>query len=224
MAILKPQSHTAEFLGRFRGLSALGFGLSIGEASAPSRAAEFEPLSEAEDDQVWDLLKEFEKTGLRLRIVVDDPDRFFSNGPNADPHLLAGYILGTNSIAERLNYVQFVHILKNNVFESLSGIEEISNLPHDYFSYISWSEEELMEVVDERMKYAKVSDKEVFSDDRAAVLETMIDQLRNGPRDLLRYAEIVMKKGNTSRLSLEITGGVRVRLQAFRTATDEGGL
>lgn len=200
--VLKVGTKLADAVSRFRGVSAFGFGISIGEARKKEHD-DFGLISEEENDALWNLIEDFGAAGLRLRVVIDDADRLFSRGTEFNPHLLAGYMLGANAVAARFPFVQFIHIIKNNVFGELRAVEEMANLPHDYFSYISWTPAELMELIEARMQFAGVSADDVFEGEQSQVLSTMIDQLRNGPRDLLRYAEIVLKSDHAAKLSLE---------------------
>jgi len=201
-ALLKPGSGLLKLLGRFRGVSVLGCGLEIGAPEGGGRSFKIHRISAEEDAGIWDLLSDFQQYGIKIRIVLDDPDRLFTHDGKSDPHLLAGYILGTNEIAKRLDFVQFVHILKSNVFHSIREVEEIDNLPHDYFDYISWTEDELQLLVESRMKYAEVVETEIFERSLRDTVGILSHNIRNGPRDLLRYLEIILKSDLAAKVSV----------------------
>lgn len=188
--VLKASSQAVGLLKRFQGLSVLGCGLTLRPGE---KIQSFDPLPAKETSGITELLREFGKSGRRLRIVIDDPDRLFSRGSTFDPHLLAGYILGTNQVASELDFVQFIHILKSSVYDTLRDVEEVANLPYDYFGYIGWSREELGDLVASRLKFSGADEVEIFSPSAAGSVDRIAELIRNGPRDLLRYLEIILK-------------------------------
>ncbi|WP_454761723.1 P-loop ATPase, Sll1717 family [Caulobacter segnis] len=206
-AIFNPGSMTVDLLKRFRGLQILGCGFEIGDPVDRSNDLKIRHIPEVENSSVWSLLEDFKNYNIQIRIVIDDPDRLFTFNGKGDSDLLAGYILGTNEISKSLRYVQFVHIIKSNVYQELSTVEEIANLPHDYFDYISWNQEELEKLVESRMSYAEIDQNEVFADPMAESMGILAEQIRNGPRDTLRYLEIILKSSLDAKVSLETISG-----------------
>jgi hypothetical protein len=213
--LFAPGSRALEILKRFQGLSIMGVGLTL---RAPDNNSAFEPVTSDEADEVLDLLKSFNGGDRRLRVVIDDPDRLFTKGTTFDPHLLAGYILGTNALARELDYVNFVHVIKSNVYDSLSDVEEISNLPYDYFRYIGWTKKELSNLLSERIRYSDVSPDDLFEDPEGYGLDLFLDRIRNGPRDLLRYIEIILKSSPTAKIGRDtiVANEERFRHEARR--------
>lgn len=202
-AIFKPGTVAVDLLKRFRGLQILGCGFEIGDSADRDHSLKIRQIPKADNSAIWSLLEDFQKYNIQIRIVVDDPDRLFTFNGKGDPDLLAGYILGTNEISKLLRYVQFVHIIKSNVFQELISVEEIANLPDDYFDYISWSEDELSKLVKSRMDYAQISPDEIFSDPMKDSINIIAEQIRNGPRDTLRYLEIILKSNNNAKVSID---------------------
>jgi hypothetical protein len=190
-------SRLASLLSTVNNLSVMGIG--VGWKGDDDKV--FEPISDTEDRSVQNLLSSLNGSGLRVRIVVDDPDRLFAAGHVVDAHLLAGYILGTNWISSRFDFVQFVHVLKSNVYDALWDVEELANLPHDYYHYLGWSRAELISLVAARLQYSGVKEQEIFSPSLAECVDEIIPLIRNGPRDLLRYLEIILKSGADKRVT-----------------------
>lgn len=197
-ALLNPSEKVGDVLRRFTGLSILGCGIEWN--GEKGRAGNFQ-LTPQEDTKVLDLLKEAGATGIKVRVVLDDPDRLFTRAGQLDANLMAGYILGTRALEQSLNYVSFVNIMKGQAYEAVRDIEEIANLPHDYFAHISWTQNELNALVDSRMKFANVSDADVFAEPKEEKIAEMSLAIRNGPRDLLRFMEIILKNGGLSQIS-----------------------
>jgi energy-coupling factor transporter ATP-binding protein EcfA2 len=202
-AIFKPGTVAVDLLKRLRGLQILGCGLEIGDASERGNEFKLQRIPTVESSAIWSLLTDFQSYNIRIRIVVDDPDRLFTHNGKGDPHLLAGYILGTNEISKSLRYVQFVHIIKSNVLQELNTVEEIANLPHDYFDYISWSRDELQKLIESRISYANLAPTDVFIDPVSDAVSVISEQIRNGPRDTLRYLEIILKSSPNAKVSID---------------------
>lgn len=199
--LFSPGTDAFGVLEKHRGLSILGCGLELGQAATRERALRIRSLPEAESEAILSLLQSFSEFGLKIRIVIDDPDRLFDHGGKPDRELLAGYILGTNSVARRYRYIQFVHILKGNVFRELNEMEEIANLPSDYFDYISWTRPELKRMIEARIQYANVDPNEIFQGPLEANIDLLADRVRNGPRDLLRFLELILKSSEHEKVS-----------------------
>jgi hypothetical protein len=198
-AILKPLGKISSMLKGMEGFSILGAGLNFKPAASDS----FEPLTRHEEAQLCDLLQKFGGMGHRLRIVVDDPDRLFTRGATFDPQLLAGYILGANWIANQVKFVQFIHVLKSSVYDALRSVEEMANLPHDYFRYLGWNSGELRQLIEARLRFSGVDPGVIFDDVETYSVPLMSEKIRNGPRDLLRYMEIILKSSGQAKISAE---------------------
>lgn len=195
--ILAPGSRLDQALKRSQGLAVMGIGLSV---RTPDASTGFDPITTDDVSGVMELLREFNGSGHKLRIVVDDPDRLFTKGTSFDPHLLAGYILGTNWLARELDFINFVHVVKSNVFDALWEVEEIANLPYDYFRYISWNRDELKALVTARISHSGADASEIFEDSENYSIDIFMERIRNGPRDLLRFLEIILKVDSTAKV------------------------
>ncbi|RYG58095.1 MAG: hypothetical protein EON56_00720 [Alphaproteobacteria bacterium] len=183
---------------RFQGLSLMGVGLNFKAGETPQK---FSPLTKPELDELESILDEFGQNGPKIHIIIDDPDRLFTKGTSFDPHLLAGYILGTNYISARFPFVRFTHVVKSSVFDTLQDVEEMANLPYDYFNYVSWSKAELIDLMRSRIAYSGADPEDLFEDPMGFSVEVFQTKIRNGPRDILRYIEIILKSGPDAKVS-----------------------
>jgi hypothetical protein len=209
-ALLNPRRRIARLLERFQGFSIMGAGLTLRPGE---RVQTFQPLPRQDVQDILELLRSILTSDRYLRVVIDDPDRLFTKGTTFDPHLLAGYILGTNYISEMIENVQFVHVLKSSVYDQLREVEEMANLPFDYFRYVSWTSSELSEIVRARLEFSRTQPDEIFSDPIEITLPAAINEIRNGPRDLLRFLEVTLKAKSDAMISID---SLRASRGAFR--------
>lgn len=196
--LLDASGKVARLLKRFQGLSLMGVGLNFKAGEAPQR---FSPLTKPETDELESILDDFGQNGPGIHIIIDDPDRLFTKGTSFDPHLLAGYILGTNFIASRFSFVRFTHVVKSSVFDNLQDVEEMANLPYDYFNYVSWSRSELIDLIRARISYCGADAADLFEDPVNFAVDIFLTKIRNGPRDILRYIEIILKSAPDAKVS-----------------------
>lgn len=214
-AILDPKSRIGSALRRFKGFSILGCGIQWnGERSGEVDFA----LTAQDDSNVLNLLRTATARGLRVRVVLDDPDRLFTRQGSLDSNLMAGYILGTQALANEVPGLIFINIIKGHVYEAIRDVEEVASLPYDYFSHISWELEELVEMLSNRIQYAGVAPDDVFDGDQEGLTDQLLGEIRNGPRDLLRFIEIIMKSAPNAKVSFETISANR---SAFRRAARE---
>ncbi|MDP3379119.1 MAG: hypothetical protein Q8S53_12215 [Brevundimonas sp.] len=197
-ALLSETGAVGKVLRRFKGFSVLGCGMQWNAEA--SDEADFS-LSPQDDNRVLEHLRAATSAGINIRVVLDDADRLFTRQTKLDVELMSGYVLGTHSLSAKIPGLVFVNILKSHVYEAMKSIEEIANLPIDYFSHILWTRDELVEVLDSRMSYAGVGVSDIFEDDKAVCVDLMIESIRNGPRDLLRYIEIILKASASAKIS-----------------------
>jgi len=112
-----------------------------------------------------------------------------------------------------------VHILKSHMKELLFTIEEFTNLSSRAIQYIAWSPKELLELIERRVGYSKLKWNDVFRCSKEEFLEFMQFKLRNGPRDLLRFIDIVFDSvGNGKAMAIVDFRGKEedYRLYAFQ--------
>jgi hypothetical protein len=90
--------------------------------------------------------------------------------------------------------ITVVHILKSHVKELLDTIEEFTNRSTRLVTYISWDNGELLELISKRLKYSSLLWQDVFAISESDFTEIVAPRLRNGPRDLLRYIDIILQR------------------------------
>ncbi len=157
------------------------------------RKQEFIAIGKNESAPAIKLLKKIVDSCYSINIVTDDADRIFG-GESLNKHLLGGFILGCSDLKNEVNGITIVHILKSHVKESLYSIEEFTNRSTRLTTYISWSDAELVELLMKRLKYSKLQWNNVFSISKEDFVEVVSPRLRNGPRDLLRYVDLILQR------------------------------
>ena len=187
--VLRPASALLTRLKSLQGISIFGCGVSF---KAPDEGAAFKPVPKGEMTSAVSLLKKLVATGFRVEVVTDDADRIFG-GNVVDKHLLAGFILGCGDLKRQIDGLSVVHILKSHVKELLFTIEEFTNLSTRAIQYIAWEPEELLKLIQRRLEFAEIEWTDVFGCTRTQLMEFLVPKLRNGPRDLLRYIDIVLQ-------------------------------
>ena len=78
----------------------------------------------------------------------------------------------------------------------------MANLPSDYFDYISWDSAELIRLIEARLAYAALRTEDVFEAPLTDIVDLLAMEIRNGPREILRYIEIILKSGDGAKVSL----------------------
>lgn len=183
--------------GRWRGLgvSVLGTGFTVTRGDAPTLIG----LTNAEDfSTARAVLEELCSNGVTIRIVVDDPELVFSDRQDLDPHLVGGFLLAGLSLASRVPNFKVVSFVKTHVYHPVRAmIEDFSKYP-DHQSRLGWSLMELEQVVDRRLKWTKTDWQALFdvkTDTEAkAEIAKMVQEIRSGPRDLLRWLDLALQK------------------------------
>jgi hypothetical protein len=210
-------------VGQLAGISALGFSIS----RLPAQAHEVVGLvGHAEVSRARMTLSRICSNGVRVRIVVDDPEQVFSSGPMLNAHLVGGFCLASLSISSSLPNVKMLVLLKKHIYRAL--ISEISDLDQYplHAGILSWSEDELVEMVSRRLTWANAKWTEVFDGPNAWGRETvkhMAEKVRNGPRDLLHWLYLAMRKSEGRLLTQDdidraMTGAATVSLQVLESA------
>lgn len=187
--------------GRFGGISILGCGFTLTEGRTPVLVG----LRKDKDiKDALNLLKKICDYGIKFRIVVDDPDYVFSAGRKLDTHLIGGFCLAALRLSKLIPNLKIIVLLRTSVYYQV--LYDIADLRKyiDHMGRLSWSQKELIDVITKRLKWAGSRWKNVFSgNDKQAkrlVMDNMCTNLRNGPRDLLRWIfyslQATSKKGS----------------------------
>jgi hypothetical protein len=187
--ILKPFNALLTRIQSLQGISILGCGVSF---KAPDESASFKPLPKGEMNSAVNLLKQLISTGFKVEVITDDADRIFG-GDVVDRHLLAGFILGCSDLKKQVEGLSVVHIVKSHIKELLFTVEEFTNLSTRAIQYIAWEPDELLKLIERRLEFGGLTWHDVFGCTQRQLIDFLTPKLRNGPRDLLRYIDIVLQ-------------------------------
>lgn len=179
--------------GRFGGVSILGFGFTIHHPDTPVAVG----LREERDiTDAFNLLKELCASGVKIRIVVDDPEHVFSAHRELDTHLIGGFCLAALRLSEAIPGFKVIALLKTHVYYPiLLDVDDLRRHP-DHMERLCWIKEELVEVVANRIRWAGSTWTNFFegTDQQARqMVEGMCTNVRNGPRDLLRWIDLSLQ-------------------------------
>jgi len=185
---------------RVGGISILGFGFTIHHPQIPVAVG----LREERDiTDAFNILKEICADGLRIRIVVDDPEHVFSASREVDTHLIGGFCLAALRLSDAIPGFKVIALLKSHVYYPvLLDVDDLRKYP-DHMGRLCWIKEELVEVVAKRLAWAGFSLTSFFEGTEKQarkLVEDMCANVRNGPRDLLRWLD----------LSLQLTKGTKI--------------
>jgi hypothetical protein len=183
--------------GRLRGggVSILGCGFTVTRGDAPTLMG----LATAKDlSDPKSVLADLCNRGLKIRIVVDDPELVFSDSQDLDPHLVGGFLLAGLAVSREVPNFKVIAFVKTHVYHPVrDAIEDFSKYP-DHQSRLGWTVPELEQVVGRRLKWANTSWRALFSakDEKGAFAQAakMAQEIRNGPRDLLRWLDLSLQK------------------------------
>lgn len=186
-----------KYLGWFGGISILGCGLTIKKQETPVLVGLGRKQPGPQPDK---LLKQICDSGVRLRIVVDDPENVFSSSRELDTHLVGGFLLAAIKVSQLCKNFKVVALVKTHVHSPVCReVEDISKYPESW-TRLGWDKDSLTDMVKERLRWAKgaprrksdsVSLTELFDvrsePEAEAMLADMIATVRNGPRDLIYW-------------------------------------
>jgi hypothetical protein len=141
----------------------------------------------------FNILKEICAGGVKIRIVVDDPEHVFSASSELDTHLIGGFCLAALRLSEAIPGFKVIALLKSHVYYPvLLDVDDLRKYP-DHMGRLCWIKEELVEVIAKRLKWAGSSWTSFFEGTEKQarqMVEGMCGYVRNGPRDLLRWVDL----------------------------------
>jgi hypothetical protein len=186
--------------GKFGGISVLGCGFTIHHSTEEMAIG----LTRSEEtSNASRVLKEI-CDRISIRIVVDDPEWVFSVGRELDTHLIGGFCLAALRCSDKYAGLKVVPLLKTHVYYPiLLQIDDLGKYP-DHMERLCWTRDELFEVIDSRLKAERCAWKDLFQGsekDARRIVADMCLQVRNGPRDLLRWLDLALQASGGNKLS-----------------------
>ncbi len=190
-----------QFLGRGVGVSVLGCGLSLGKGDSPVLVG----LRPEKDVQsAYDTLSDICSRGVRVRIVVDDPEQVFSASRSLDEDLIGGFCLAAIRLSDAIPNLKIIGLLKTHIYQPvLRSVDDLTRYP-EHMIRLHWSPDELLELLQRRMKAERQKWTDLFegteADGKKLIRSELKKITRNGPRDLLRTLDLAFQKSRTGKV------------------------
>ncbi len=189
-----------QFIGRGVGVSALGFGLSLGKAETPVLVG---LRSEKDVHSEYDTLSAICLAGVKVRIVVDDPEQVFSASRSLDEDLVGGFCLAAIRLSDAIPNLKIIGLLKTHVYQPvLRSVDDLTRYP-EHMIRLRWTPDELLELLQRRIMAEHQKWTDLFekseADSRGLIRSELKNITRNGPRDLLRTLDLAFQKSRTGR-------------------------
>lgn len=202
------QGTVTEGRSRIKGGSAFGFGLSFDLSEDEEKKFEkFDRVTARKK------LQSLADKGIAIRLFVDDPEQTLPLGEQGQNSLI-GLILAANEINVNFRGVAGVTVLlKTHIYHKISSNEELANIFPAQRDVLSWTEDELIEAVENRLSFSDTRYGDIFSFDKAEMKNKIVSELRNGPRDL--FAWIAM--------AAQVARGIKLNLGHFFATKKEVG-
>ena len=187
--------------GRFGGISVLGCGFTIARPETPVVVG-LRP--EKEITEAFQVLKDICSSGVKVRIVVDDPEQVFSATRELDTHLIGGFCLAALRLSSAIHGLKVIALLKTHVYYPiLIDVDDLRKYP-DHMARLCWSRDELVNVIDARLKWSKSSWTDFFAGSEPTGrqrVKSLTENIRNGPRDLLRWIDLSLQLVGTGKIT-----------------------
>ncbi len=191
--------------GRVRGLggSILGCGFTIQVAESQTSVG---LLPRKDIDEARAALKAICDAGVVVRIVIDDPEHVFSATRDLDTHMLGGLCLAAIGLRRAIKNFKVVIFMKTHVYHPVAlAVEDFSKYP-DHMVRLTWTNAELIGMVERRLSATSLRVEDLFkakkpSDGKQMMIEEMLPNLRNGPRDLLRWLDLALAANKDTQIT-----------------------
>jgi len=149
-------------------------------------------------------LKAICDSNVKIRIVIDDPENVFSATNKLDVPLVGGLCLAALELSQLISNLKVIVLLKTHVYYPvLSRVDDLHDYT-DHMARLSWDKESLVSAVNSRLKWSGTKWADVFSGGEEAgrsLVKAMCQNIRNGPRDLLRWIDLSLKSETGNKIS-----------------------
>jgi hypothetical protein len=185
------------------GISILGCGFTLTKADSPVIVG---LRKERDLKNAQKVLTEICASGVKIRIVVDDPEQVFSASRELDAHLIGGFCLAALRLSGLIPGFKVIALLKTHIYYPiLYSVDDLSKYP-DHMGRLCWSKDELVSVIGDRLKWAKAKWEDVFEGTEVQArqcVKSMCENVRNGPRDLLRWLDLALQSTKGGKITLK---------------------
>jgi hypothetical protein len=209
-----------KFFERDLGISVLGFGLNVGKAQSPVLVG---LLPQKEVTSAHNTLADICSSGVKVRIVVDDPEQVFSASRTLDVDLVGGFCLAAIRLSNTIANLKIIALLKPHIYQPvLRSVDDLTRYS-DHMTRLIWTADELLSVIQNRLDATGQKWTDVFDGSESAgkklVKEELHSMTRNGPRDLLRTLDVAFQKSTTGKIGR--TSLTAARERAAQDSLDE---
>jgi hypothetical protein len=167
---------------------------------------------EADLEKPLKLLKDICACGVRIRLVIDDPEQVFSASRELDTHLVGGFCLAALRLAALVPGLKIIALLKTHIYYPiLREVDDLRNHP-DHMGRLSWSKKELVELISDRLRWSKSNWTEIFAGSEVEarrLVNSMCESVRNGPRDLLRGVDLALQNAKAGKIDARVVGSCK---------------
>jgi len=190
--------------GQFSGISILGFGFTLNKPDTPLLVG---LCPENEISAAKKILQDICRAGVRIRIVIDDPELVFSATQDLDTHLIGGLFLAAIQLSSEIKNLKIIVLVKTHIhFPIVSTIEEFDKCP-DASINLSWTKFELISALEKRIEWTNCNWSDIFATPEAEARKTLKNRicshLRNGPRELLRWCFLAHREAREGKIDLK---------------------
>jgi hypothetical protein len=192
-------------------ISVLGCGFTLPTGASPVALG---LRAEKDVDSALNTLKAICNSNVKIRIVIDDPENVFSATNKLDVPLVGGLCLAALELSQLIPNLKVIVLLKTHVYYPvLSRVDDLHDYP-DHMARLSWDEESLVSAVDSRLKSSGTKWADVFSGGEQAgrsLVKAMSQNIRNGPRDLLRWIDLSLQSAAGNKISKDTIDKTRTK-------------
>ena len=208
------------FFKRDIGFSVLGCGFNWGKADQPVLVG---LRKDSEVQSAYVVLRSICSSGVRVRIVVDDPEQVFSASRTLDTHLVGGFCLAAIRLSDAIPNLKIVALFKTHVYQPMMiEVDDLTRYP-EHMVRLRWTPDELTEVVQRRLDAEKQKWPDVFdgsATEGKSLIRSQLSRItRNGPRDLLHTLDVALQKSSTGKIGKAELSAARER--ASQDSLDE---
>lgn len=194
--------------GTLGGITILGFGATFRPKSKES--GRFRLVPREGYIEALSVLKELVKY-VRIRIVVDDPESIFTANDEVNENLVAALVIASHELQVSIPRFKCIILIKPNVLRKLRRVDEFVSLPIDIDRRLTWTNDELFQIIERRAEAAGITMSSVFGKDPLSVVDMLVADSRSGPRDILRRLEIQLKAYPDREVSLSSLSETKTR-------------
>ncbi len=192
----------AQLGGRIRSVSVLGSGLSISDPNVQTVSG----LTAREDAlKARTTLVNACEAGVRMLLVIDDPEVVFSSSGTVDSNLLGGLCLAVGTISSLSRNLKAILLMKSHVYSPVSAAVSDRDKFQNLVVRLWFSAEELKQVVAKRINFfceepnwqARLFGPSISAPSLEKIWgETLLPNLRNGPRDLVYWLSLACSRAS----------------------------